>query len=67
MRLLLTISLLLTSFCLHAGSQVQGVRLWDAPDHARLVFDVASPVEHKIFTLSNPDRLVVDPDTAACG
>ncbi|MCU7958931.1 MAG: N-acetylmuramoyl-L-alanine amidase [gamma proteobacterium symbiont of Bathyaustriella thionipta] len=36
------------------------MRLWSAPDHTRLVFDVDAAVEHKIFTLKSPDRLVID-------
>lgn len=42
------------------AAQVQGVRLWTAPDHTRLVFDIDGPVEHKVFTLDRPDRLVID-------
>lgn len=42
------------------AANVQGVRLWTAPDHTRLVFDIDQPIEHKLFTLSNPDRLVLD-------
>ena len=26
----------------------------------RVVFDLAKPAEHKIFTLGNPDRVVID-------
>lgn len=37
-----------------------GVRLWAAPDHTRVVFDTSSSVTHKIFALQNPDRLVID-------
>lgn len=39
---------------------VNGVRMWPAPDHTRVVFDLNSPVEHSLFTLSAPDRLVID-------
>ncbi len=42
-----------------AGS-VSNVRIWPAPDHTRLVFDLSSPAEHKVFALSSPDRLVID-------
>ena len=42
------------------AADVQGVRLWRAPDNTRLVFDLAGPVEHSVFTLSAPDRLVID-------
>lgn len=43
-----------------AAAQVEGVRLWTAPDHTRLVFDMSGPVEHKVFSLANPDRVVID-------
>ena len=39
---------------------IGSLRLWAAPDHTRLVFDTSSPVSHSIFTLSSPDRLVID-------
>ncbi|WP_285532986.1 N-acetylmuramoyl-L-alanine amidase [Stutzerimonas stutzeri] len=54
----LLLSLMATD--LHAASDVQSVRLWRAPDNTRLVFDLSGPVEHKIFTLTAPDRLVID-------
>ena len=43
-----------------ASAAIEGVRLWRAPDHTRLVFDLSGPIEHKIFPLNNPDRLVID-------
>ncbi|PCI23122.1 MAG: N-acetylmuramoyl-L-alanine amidase [Piscirickettsiaceae bacterium] len=39
---------------------VNSLRFWTAPDHTRLVFGVSSPIKHKIFTLDNPPRLVLD-------
>ena len=39
---------------------VHSVRLWRAPDHTRLVFDLSAGTEHSLFALENPDRLVVD-------
>ncbi|WP_353056857.1 AMIN domain-containing protein [Microbulbifer sp. MLAF003] len=42
------------------AAEVEGVRLWRAPDHTRLVFDLSGPAEHKLFTLSGPHRVVVD-------
>ncbi len=41
-------------------TSVDGMRFWAAPDHTRLVFDTSGPVEHTIFSLQNPDRLVID-------
>ncbi len=47
-----------------AGQEVRNVRAWLAPDNTRLVFDLSGPVEHKLFTLHNPDRVVIDIDDA---
>lgn len=43
-----------------AATKINGVRVWPAPDHTRIVFDVSQRVEHKIFNLQNPGRLVID-------
>jgi N-acetylmuramoyl-L-alanine amidase len=40
--------------------QVNGARIWNAPDHTRIVLDTAAPIRHKIFSLDGPHRLVVD-------
>ncbi|TRX74008.1 AMIN domain-containing protein [Pseudomonas mangiferae] len=45
---------------LAATADVRGVRLWRAPDNTRLVFDLSGPVQHSVFTLSAPNRLVID-------
>ncbi len=58
-RAILT-SLLLLSLQLAQAAVIDGVRVWPAPDHTRIVFDVSDRAEHKIFTLSNPERLVID-------
>lgn len=39
---------------------VRDVRLWAGPDATRLVFDLSAPVEHRVMTLQNPDRVVID-------
>lgn len=41
-------------------SEINSLRVWSAPDHVRLVFDADEPIEHKIFTLKHPHRLVLD-------
>ncbi|MDP4788615.1 MAG: N-acetylmuramoyl-L-alanine amidase [Haliea sp.] len=40
--------------------EVHDVRLWRAPDHTRIVFDLTGPADHRLLTLSNPDRIVLD-------
>lgn len=42
------------------AADVDGVRLWRAPDNTRLVFDLSAAADHKLFTLSNPSRVVID-------
>lgn len=43
-----------------AASDIRSVRLWRAPDNTRLVFDLSGPVQHSVFTLAAPDRIVID-------
>ena len=52
--------LLATGMDALAASEVRGVRLWRAPDNTRLVFDLSGPVQHSLFTLTAPNRIVVD-------
>jgi len=47
-----------------AASEIRSVRLWRAPDNTRLVFDLSGPVQHSVFTLSAPERIVIDVDGA---
>ncbi|MGD2119110.1 MAG: N-acetylmuramoyl-L-alanine amidase [Chromatiales bacterium] len=62
MKKILLLLILFSFFStLQAGTaEVQGVRVWSAPDHTRLVFDVDGPIDHKLFTLEKPDRIVID-------
>ena len=39
---------------------VENVRSYRAPDYTRLVFDLSDSVSHQVFSLENPDRIVVD-------
>ncbi len=41
-------------------TSVRNLRMWQAPDHTRLVFDLSAPVEHRLFTLTDPHRIVID-------
>ncbi|GAB3378212.1 N-acetylmuramoyl-L-alanine amidase [Azotobacter armeniacus] len=43
-----------------AAVEVRGVRLWRAPDNTRLVFDLSGQVQHSVFTLTAPHRIVID-------
>lgn len=56
------VTVILSLFAAVAGAQgeINGVRMWPAPDNTRVVFDADSQVEHSLFTLKNPNRLVID-------
>jgi len=43
-----------------SATSIEGVRIWPAPDHTRLVFDLSGRVDHNVFMLTEPDRLVID-------
>lgn len=61
-RLRLVIFLFLASLLpvvAHATS-VDDVRMWAGPESTRLVFEISGPVEHSIFTLRSPNRVVID-------
>jgi N-acetylmuramoyl-L-alanine amidase len=61
-RVLLALSLcvLLSLAAVVGAATLQGVRVWSAPDNTRLVFELSDAVAHSLFTLQNPDRLVID-------
>ncbi|MDA0281507.1 MAG: N-acetylmuramoyl-L-alanine amidase [Proteobacteria bacterium] len=59
LTLALAVCSLLASFAVSAAD-VEEVRVWRAPDHTRLVFDLSGEVEYKLFTLDNPARVVID-------
>ena len=59
-KLYLLLLALVLSPLASAATDVRAIRSWSAPDQTRLVFDVSAPLEHQLFTLDNPDRLVVD-------
>lgn len=63
------LSILLVCGCfsavVHAQTDINGIRVRPSPERTRIVFDLSEPVEHKIFTLSNPLRLVIDISNAS--
>lgn len=67
--LVAVVGLLLTAVTVDAlaVTQVKSMRLWRAPDNTRLVFDLSGPVQHSVFTLTAPDRLVIDINGATLG
>lgn len=41
-------------------TQIKAVRMWASPESTRVVFDVDRRLEHNVFILTNPDRVVID-------
>ncbi|MDR9830751.1 N-acetylmuramoyl-L-alanine amidase [Vibrio sp. FNV 38] len=39
---------------------LESIRVWPSPDETRIVIDLKSEAEYSYFTLSSPDRVVVD-------
>ncbi len=63
MRQPLVLPLILLALCAPALSRaavVENVRTYRSPEYTRLVFELDQGLEHKVFTLENPDRVVID-------
>ncbi len=43
-----------------AGAAVRGVRMSEASDHTRFVFDLSAPTRHQLSHAAGPDRLILD-------
>ena len=61
-RLRLTVIglLLLTPVVGGADTTVENIRVWSESGNTRVVLDLSRSAQHNIFTLRNPERLVVD-------
>jgi N-acetylmuramoyl-L-alanine amidase len=60
---LLNLILASAAFALPFGvsaTQIRNARLWRSDGNLRLVFDLSGPVHYKTFTLSAPERLIID-------
>ena len=42
------------------AATLKGVRMHEAPDSTRVVFDIDASIQYNVFTLDNPRRVVVD-------
>lgn len=54
------IGLLLVSSAVAHANTVSNVRSYDAPERLRIVLDLSKKPDYSVFTLKNPNRLVVD-------
>ncbi len=60
LSLLCVAILSLLSVNTYAANSIDGIRVWPAPENTRIVFDVKQKPDYKFFTLSKPNRLVID-------
>jgi N-acetylmuramoyl-L-alanine amidase len=49
----------LSTAAVHAG-QLEALKLVEGPSSTRAVLELSGPAEYKVFSLANPDRLVLD-------
>lgn len=59
-RLIALLLFLFPWLALATPVDIRGARLWIAPDQTQLVIDADGSIEHKIFPVSAPDRLIID-------
>ncbi|MEQ6884290.1 N-acetylmuramoyl-L-alanine amidase [Salicola sp. Rm-C-2C1-2] len=62
-RFLASLVLILATVA-QAGTPVDNARIWPATDHTRLVLETGDSVEHRLFALESPRRLVIDVEQA---
>lgn len=60
LSILLILVILNISVGLAAQTKIKTLRISSSSDNTRLVFDVSAIPKHKVFQLSNPNRLVID-------
>ena len=42
------------------AAEIDALRVWQGPERTRAVFDLSSAADYRLFTLSAPDRVVID-------
>lgn len=45
-----------------APAALKDIRVWGSPDSTRVVLDLTAPAAYSVFTLSGPERIVIDFD-----
>ena len=51
----------------HAAVTITSTRVWPAQDYTRLTIESRKPIRHNLFTISSPDRLVIDLENVELG
>lgn len=50
-----------------SGTQVKGIRLWQAPDSTRIVFDVNKPIAYRVTVQESTKQLIIELPRAYAG
>ena len=50
-----------------AATEITAARIWPAEDYTRLTLESKSAIHHNMFSVDNPDRLVIDLDDVELG
>jgi N-acetylmuramoyl-L-alanine amidase len=61
----LAASLITAGAAFASETLVTSTRVWPAPDYTRVTIESKQPIRHKLFSLDNPDRLVLDLEDVA--
>ena len=51
----------------YAAVAINSTRVWPAQDYTRLTIESGKSIRHNLFTISNPDRLVIDLENVELG
>jgi len=58
----LVLLLLASGSAVAASASLKDIRVWASPDSTRVVLDLSAPSTYTLFTLANPERVVIDFD-----
>lgn len=64
---LITFAMLLWLSTAQAEVSISSTRIWPGEDYTRLTLESKHPIRHTMFTIDNPDRLVVDMEDVEIG
>ena len=56
----LYLAMISTIYAAKSSNSIDGIRVWPAPENTRIVFDLKKTPDYSYFSLSNPQRLVID-------
>jgi N-acetylmuramoyl-L-alanine amidase len=51
----------------HAAIAISSTRVWPAQEYTRLTIESKKPIRHNMFSIGNPDRLVIDLENVELG